>query len=52
MRYGEPCPYCLVGIVEYDSLLNLVCKRLWQGDKRVRLLDNKIVSGQLARPKE
>ena len=26
MRYGELCPYCSVGIVEYDSQLNLVCQ--------------------------
>ncbi|MFZ3069749.1 MAG: hypothetical protein WA110_01320 [Anaerolineaceae bacterium] len=25
LRYGEPCPYCLVGKVDYDSLLNLFC---------------------------
>ncbi len=26
LRHGEPCPYCLIGRVEYDSLLNLVCQ--------------------------
>ena len=26
MCYGAPCPYCSVGIVEYDTQLNLVCQ--------------------------
>ncbi|MFZ3151353.1 MAG: hypothetical protein WA116_06695 [Anaerolineaceae bacterium] len=25
LRYGEPCPFCLTGRVDYDGLLNLVC---------------------------
>ncbi|HOA21204.1 MAG TPA: hypothetical protein PKL82_01795 [Anaerolineaceae bacterium] len=25
LRYGLPCPFCLVGRVDYDSQLNLVC---------------------------
>ena len=26
LRYGLPCPFCKVGKVDYDSLLNLVCR--------------------------
>lgn len=25
LRYGLPCPFCQIGKVDYDSLLNLVC---------------------------
>lgn len=25
LRYGLPCPFCLVGRVDYDTQLNLVC---------------------------
>ncbi|HOE34261.1 MAG: hypothetical protein GX415_01150 [Chloroflexi bacterium] len=25
LRYGLPCPFCLIGRVDYDSQLNLVC---------------------------
>ncbi len=27
LRYGLPCPFCLVGRVDYDSQLNLVCSK-------------------------
>lgn len=27
MRYGQTCPYCLDGIVDYDSSLNLYCEK-------------------------
>lgn len=26
LLYNHPCPYCGKGPVEYDSLLNLLCK--------------------------
>ncbi len=29
-RAGEHCPYCGEGVLEYDSMLNLVCPACWR----------------------